>query len=130
LGRIGQLAAPLSRTSLLDLLKSTYQRNELPIIEKTPQESYQTIAIIGGSGSSLMEAVASHDVDVFLTGDITYHTAQALEDIPMMTVYVGHYTENIFAKKVAEVIQLLVNEKQWPVTVQATELNINPFRYE
>lgn len=130
LGRIGQLANPLSRTALLDLLKSTYQRNELPIIEKTPQESYQTIAIIGGSGSSLMEAVASQEVDVFLTGDITYHTAQALEDIPMMTVDVGHYTESIFAKKAAEVIQLLVNEKQWPVIVQATELNINPFRYE
>lgn len=130
LGRIGDLVKPLTREELLSLLKNTYHRNQLPVIEKHPKDTYQTIAIIGGSGSSLMDAVAAQNVDVFLTGDITYHTAQSLEDIPMMTVDVGHYTESIFAKNAAKVVQLLVNEKQWPVEVQATELNINPFTYE
>lgn len=130
LGRIGEFTTPIDRADLIQLLKTTYQRQELPIIEKTPKDAYQTVAIIGGSGSSLMDQVQSQNVDVFLTGDITYHTAQSLEDCSMMTVDIGHYAEVIFAKKAAEVIQLLVNDKQWTIGVQPTTLNINPFKYE
>ena len=51
LGRVGNLPQALNRQALLDLLKSTYGRTELPVVEAKPKDSYQRIALIGGSGT-------------------------------------------------------------------------------
>lgn len=130
LGRIGNLPEPLKRDELLKLLKKTYHRTQFPVIEKEAKELYQRIAIIGGGGSSWLDYVKEQEVDVFLTGDISYHTAQACEDLPIMTVDVGHYTENIFAKKMAEEIDKLIGQNDYKVSVISSKSEINPFKYE
>lgn len=130
LGRIGEFTKPIERQALIDLLKHIYMRTELPIIERIPKETYQTVAIIGGSGTSFFNELCSEKIDVFLTGDITYHTAQLFEDTDFMTVDVGHYSEVIFAKKMNEVLMQLIQEEHWNITTQATTKQINPFKYE
>ncbi|MBF6625938.1 Nif3-like dinuclear metal center hexameric protein [Aerococcaceae bacterium zg-BR9] len=130
LGRIGELPKPLSRDALLNLLKTTYHRTQLPVIEMTPKESYQRIALIGGAGSSYAHLAATLKADVYLTGDITYHAAQACEQLPLMTVDVGHYTEVIFAKKMAALLNDAATAQQWDIEATPTTININPFKYE
>lgn len=130
IGRIGQWQQPLTRSELLHLLKSTYHRQDFPMIEKTQKAFYQTVAIIGGSGVSYIDEVSRHDIDVFLTGDIKYHDAQLCEKYEFMTVDIGHYAEIIFNIKMAEIIHTTIEEKQWSISVQPSQKNVNPFHYE
>ncbi|MBR7928104.1 Nif3-like dinuclear metal center hexameric protein [Aerococcaceae bacterium zg-ZUI334] len=130
LGRIGELPQPVSRDTLLELLKATYGRTQFPVIETTPKAMYQRIALIGGAGSSYAHLAAKLEADVYLTGDITYHAAQACEQLPLMTVDVGHYTEVIFAKKMAALLNDAAEQKQWKIEAKPTTININPFKYE
>lgn len=130
IGRIGQWQHPLTKAELLQLLKTTYHRQNFAVIEKTQKSFYKTVAIIGGSGVSYIDEVSKHNIDVFLTGDIKYHDAQVCEKYAFTTVDIGHYAEIIFNEKMAEVIDELIKQKQWSIDVQPSQENVNPFHYE
>lgn len=130
IGRIGRLPQPLSRVDLLNLLKKSYSRTQLPVVEKDPKDWYETIALVGGAGIGYLSLARQAGADVFLTGDISYHAAQGAEDEPLMTVDVGHYTESIFGEKLAEVLNEAKLKEEWPIEIEACPLNLNPFTYE
>lgn len=130
IGRIGDLPQALTREELINLLKRTFSRTQLAIIERQPKKEYRTIGLVGGSGNQYASMAAQQGADVFLTGDISYHSAQGHEDLEMMTVDIGHYAENIFAKEASRVIEELVEKNQWQIESVASTTNINPFRYE
>ncbi|MDO4432149.1 MAG: Nif3-like dinuclear metal center hexameric protein [Aerococcaceae bacterium] len=126
IGRIGNLPLPLTRPQLIEQLKTTYHRSELPIIEAKARSTYQRIAILGGSGSDYVQFAADKQADVFITGDISYHHAHTCYDSGLMTVDAGHYIENIFISKMATILQ-----QQFPeITVIASKQITNPFTYE
>ncbi|MDD4526944.1 MAG: Nif3-like dinuclear metal center hexameric protein [Candidatus Margulisbacteria bacterium] len=49
------------------------------------------IAFSGGSGASLVAKVAAMDIDLFITGDIDYHTAVDAEELGLSILDIGHY---------------------------------------
>ena len=51
LGRVGRLSQALNRKDFLDHLMATLQVDQVKVIEQTPRESYERVAVIGGSGS-------------------------------------------------------------------------------
>ena len=128
IGRIGNLPQAISRTELLELLKKTYHRRELLVIEAEPKASYQRIAILGGAGAApeYIQAAGNKQADVYLTGDISYHRAQLCREYPMMTVDVGHYMESIFIERMPELLEKLGLEIE---VVRSTSVT-NPFTYE
>lgn len=132
LGRVGNLPQALNRQALLALLKSSYGRTELPVVEAKPKDSYQRIALIGGSGTQpeYIQAAAQSQADVFLTGDISYHRAQLCYQEDMMTVDVGHYVESIFKEKMPAFLTQLAQEQGFDYQVIPSQASTNPFRYE
>lgn len=130
IGRVGQLKTALNRQELLELLKATYQRQQLVVIEKEAKESYQTVGIVGGSGASFMKEAATKNVDVFITGDVSYHQGHDFYETGYMTIDAGHYIEAIFVPGLTKELQALVQAKQWDITVTASQENTNPFSYE
>ncbi len=56
------------------------------------------VAITGGSGSSLMDECLNKDIDLYITGDVTY--SRGLEAIRkgINILDVGHHVENLFYK--------------------------------
>jgi len=131
-GLVGNLPQALKRQDLLNLLKSTYGRTELPVVEAKPKDSYQRIALIGGSGTQpeYIQAAAQSQADVFLTGDISYHRAQLCYQEDMMTVDVGHYVESIFKEKMPAFLTQLAQEQGFDYQVIPSQASTNPFRYE
>ena len=125
LGRVGNLPQPLDRTSLIQLLKKTYGLSQLAIIEQWPRNTYQRIAILGGSGSSYVHDAVAQNADVFLTGDVKYHQAHKCYDENIMTVDVGHYVESIFIERMA----IYLADKTSLEVIPSRE-NTNPFQYE
>ena len=77
IGRIVYLKEPISREDLIKRIKERLETNYVRFIGR--KDSYKKIAFCSGSGSSLISD--AKDCDVYITGDITYHTAlQAYEE--------------------------------------------------
>ena len=129
LGRVGRLSQAPNRQDFLDHLMATLQVDQVKLIEQTPRESYERVAVIGGSGSDFIEAVAQADVDAFITGDITYHRGHDFYEQDWMTVDAGHHIEHHFADFLVEKLQQCSIIKGWNIEVVASQVTSDPFEY-
>lgn len=130
IGRIGLLPLPLEREAVLNLVKQQFSREGLTVIEQTPKESYQKVGLVGGAGSSFIDAAIKQEVDLFITGDISYHQGHEFYDAGFMTIDAGHYIEAIFVPRLTENLQQLVQQNNWDIEIVASQENTNPFSYE
>ena len=63
----------------------------------------KTVALCGGSGISYLTAAKKAGADVYITGDVKYHDAQAAKELGIMVVDAGHFgTERWITKALAE----------------------------
>ena len=89
----------------------------------------QKVAVLGGSGSRYVSAACLKGADVFITGDIDYHTAlDALAD-GIALIDPGHNAEKIMKKRVAEYLQAELAAKRYDTRVSASQVNTEPFRF-
>jgi len=57
------------------------------------------VALCTGSGGSLLEQVSRKDADLYITGDITYHTALRAKELRLNVLDVEHFdTEKFFVE--------------------------------
>jgi putative NIF3 family GTP cyclohydrolase 1 type 2 len=54
-------------------------------------DTVRRIACCPGSGASFVQRAAQTQAQVFLTGDLKYHDAQAVQDYGLLVVDVGHF---------------------------------------
>ena len=92
---------------------------------KVKKSHIETIAIIGGSGSSYLTEVEKLDVDAFVSADISYHNFHRVEG-KLLLVDVGHYEMEQFVAKA--IYNLLKNEIQ-KVEFHYSKIYTNPVRY-
>ena len=57
------------------------------------------MAICGGSGQSFYKDALAKGADVYITGDIYYHTAQDMLSDGLLALDPGHYIEVLFCRK-------------------------------
>ena len=87
-GCIGRMPKALSWPELsarLNTLVGTPQRLVGPI-----PDAVRTVAYCPGSGADLGPAAFARGADIYLTGDLKYHQAQAVQDLGL-TLDVGHF---------------------------------------
>ena len=87
-GLIGDLPVAQPIESFLDKIWALVPRSFLTFIGKTPERA-RRVAYCTGSGSSLAWRAFAQGADVYLTGDVTHHTA--LDIAPLgLTIDCGH----------------------------------------
>mgnify|MGYP001026331637 FL=1 len=108
IGVCGELASPLfSDTFYTKLCKFLPHTRPFFSIGKLP-ESIKSIALCGGSGSSLMDEAKNFGADCLITGDTKYHTALDLtqESKDFAIIEVGHHSlEEEMMKRFALILQ-------------------------
>ncbi|MGL4951487.1 MAG: Nif3-like dinuclear metal center hexameric protein [Mycoplasma sp.] len=92
-------------------VKEKYKLSSVSYLTKFENNEINKIAICSGSGGSLLEEVAKIDVDVFLTGDIKYHTWLDSEFIELPLLEINHNVENIFIDIVANDLKEIISNK-------------------
>lgn len=93
-GMIGELPEAMGKMDFLKMLKQQLGCNALQFTAKGPSQ-IRKVALCGGSGSFLISTAKAAGADVFITGDITYHSYfDAAETF--MIVNVGHYESEQF----------------------------------
>ena len=75
-------------------LKARYIR-----LIKSNNRKIKKVALCTGSGGSLLEQVSRKNVDLYLTGDITYHTALRAKELGLNVLDIEHFdTEKFFGE--------------------------------
>ncbi len=121
IGRYGTVET-ISLDAFVKQVKQTFNLDSVKVIGKT-DKTIEKVAISGGSGSHHMYAAKKMNCDVYLTGDITYHTALDAIQLGITLIDVGHHVEKVF---VDEIVQML--GKQFPdVSFVASEIDSNPY---
>lgn len=117
IGRVGYLPSQMTRDEAIQYIKDTFQRDFLTVVEKSVKEEYNKVAIVGGAGGSMLSQIAENNVDIYITGDMTYHVAQSAYDIDMMTIDAGHYIEHIFVSKMATLLEQWSQDNLWGIDI-------------
>ena len=131
IGRIGNIrpqtfeefASHLKEVFGLDSLRMVYYK------ETDLQKTISRVAICGGSGQSFYYDALAKGADVYITGDIYYHTAQDMLSDGLLALDPGHYIEVLFVKKIAELLNEWKKEKSWSLEVIASQASTNPFHH-
>jgi dinuclear metal center YbgI/SA1388 family protein len=86
-------------------------------------------AVCSGSGSSLLTAFFASQADVFLSGDIKYHDARAIENAGKALVDIGHFaSEHLIVDAFAARLQQTMDDEDKRVRVEPYLLEKDPFQ--
>ena len=112
LGRYGQLPETMTLEECAGFVKQQFQ---LPFVKVygNPKTRVSRAAICTGSGKSLIKAVLKSQAEVYITGDMYYHSAIDAVAQGICVIDAGHYgTEYIFMEYMKEELQRRIPEAE------------------
>ena len=86
--RIGKLTTTLTAEQLAHKIKGILGLKAVKLSGKYKQ--VLTVAVCGGSGSSLLSLAKTHGADILVTGDVGYHDAQTAQGLDIALMDIGH----------------------------------------
>lgn len=114
-GRRGRLINKIILKDYALQVKASLGVQSLRVVGDLEQE-IQNIAVISGSGASLMGYVLSRNIDVLVTGDLKYHEAKDAEAAGLAVIDAGHQgTEAIVVSLLYDYLSTRFKSKQLPV---------------
>lgn len=131
IGRVGNLANPLSTNEFIQKVKQTFELEGLRVVyPKQPKDSIQRVAICGGSAEKFYKDALRQQADVYITGDVYYHTAHDMQETGMLVLDPGHYIESLCKEKMVELFNQWKDEEDWDVSFFSSEVSTNPFSFK
>lgn len=129
LGRVGNLAEPMALPDFIEKVKVAFDLTDVRLIEADDSpRMIQRVAICGGSGEKFYLDALRQKADVYLTGDVYYHTAHDMQAAGLTVIDPGHHIEKLCVPKFVDLINTWKQELNWGVEVIASETNTNPFK--
>lgn len=129
IGRVGTLATPKTLTEFSTQVKEAFDLDGLRIVPVCPEPIIKTVAICGGSGGSLYPKAVAAKADVYITGDIYYHTAHDMQAQGLAAIDPGHHIEK---RCILTFVEKMVEWKQvegWDLEIIGSTTNTNPFYF-
>lgn len=127
LGRVGYIEETT-------LEKFAQQVKDLLEVEKVRvignlKSKVRKVAVVGGDGNKYYSQAKFHGADVYVTGDIYYHTAHDALMAGLNMIDPGHNVEKVMKKGVAAVMARLCTEKGYDVDFIPSEIKTDPFTF-
>lgn len=127
LGRIGWLDPPQTVGELVEPIKRCLNVANVRIAGDV-HLNVRRAAVCSGAGSSLMEAFLSSDAQVYVSGDLRYHDARAVEEAGRALIDVGHFaSEQIIVDSLVEWLRRAAKKAKWEVSIEPCGLEQDPF---
>lgn len=129
IGRVGdidpvtleQFALKVKKTFSLDAVRLIRYDNHNPSISR--------VAICGGSGDDFYKDALAKGADLYVTGDIYYHTAQEMLTEGLFAIDPGHHIEALFVSNICQLLEEWKNEDNWAVDIVVSQASTNPFSH-
>ena len=124
LGVVGRLKEKMTLDALCSKVKQAFH---LDTVRVTGHDDtlIDKIAILGGSGEKFIKQAIAKDIDVYITGDMTFHQAQDAYEMGLSVIDAGHYIEEIMKQATLEYISKQCGEIECIIS----KIDTNPFRY-
>ncbi|MBL1229451.1 Nif3-like dinuclear metal center hexameric protein [Enterococcus sp. BWB1-3] len=128
LGRIGELNEAVTLTEFIKLVKNKFGVEGLRLITKDEEKKIKKVAICGGSGEKFYREALNKGADVYITGDVYYHTAHDMEEEGLTVIDPGHHIEELCMPELVKLFNQWKKDYTWEVTFIQSEVNTNPFK--
>ncbi len=122
IGRFGKIDK-IDFNDFVKKVKEVFDLKSVKVIGNT-DKMLETVAISAGSGSHHMYAAKKKNCDVYITGDITYHTASDAIQLGITLIDVGHHIEVAFVNEVAGLLQAKFKE----IDIIKSKVDTNPYQ--
>jgi dinuclear metal center YbgI/SA1388 family protein len=129
MGRIGSLENPISLEQLALSLKS--QLN-LAVVKYSgdPRAMIRRVAVCSGAGSSLLDIFLNSDAQVYVSGDLRYHDARAIEEVGRGLIDVGHFpSEKIITDVLVDQLNYHARRAGWSMIIEPCRIEQDVFRF-
>ncbi|MGT2894457.1 Nif3-like dinuclear metal center hexameric protein [Streptococcus downei] len=129
IGRVGNIR-PQSLEDLALNVKSVFGLDSIRLVRYDgANPTISRVAICGGSGQSFYQDALAKGAQVYITGDIYYHTAQDMLTDGLLALDPGHYIEVLFIEKLVEKMTAWKLEAGWDVEIIPSQASTNPFSH-
>ena len=129
LGRVGELESPLPLGALAAKLKAALNLSAVKMVGKADRV-VETVAVCSGSGASLMTAAIATGAEVYVSGDLGYHTARDAQQAGIGLIDIGHFgSEHLVVDVLAALIRDSAEASGLSATVEAVDMEKDPFDY-
>lgn len=117
LGEFIKLACEITNTPLHEVRFTGYRGKNI-----------RKVGLCAGSGSEFLSNAFNAGCDVFVTGDVKYHTAQDSLELGIPIVDMGHFhTEKSFAEQAVKIYGSKINTIENSIEFIPSEVDVNPF---
>ncbi len=123
LGKVGE-TKPLMMSEYIDIVKSVFNVKNARFIGDI-NKVVNKVAITGGSGSSTIYSASKANVDLLITGDISYHQAHDALAINLNVLDIGHNIEKFFVHE----LKTILENKGVEADILISVVNTNPYKF-
>ncbi|WP_165210507.1 Nif3-like dinuclear metal center hexameric protein [Streptococcus tangpeifui] len=129
IGRVGNIH-PQSLEDLALKVKAAFDLDSVRLVcYNGANPTVSRIAICGGSGQNFYQDALAKGAQVFITGDIYYHTAQDMLTDGLLAIDPGHHIEVLFIEKLLVKLTAWKEAAGWDLDILPSQSSTNPFSH-
>lgn len=91
--KISNIKDEVALDEFVEKIKLSLGSGRMKLINPNNIETVRNIALCAGAGGSYIKLLADYDVDLFITGDLKYHSALEVRDFAVLDV--GHFESEL-----------------------------------
>ncbi|MFC6181928.1 Nif3-like dinuclear metal center hexameric protein [Lactiplantibacillus daowaiensis] len=129
MGRIGDLAKPMTVQDFAAECKRVFHVDGLRLVSQHPDQLIQRVAVLGGDGGKFYHDALQKGAQVYVTGDVYYHTGHDMLASGLSVIDPGHHIESICKPHLTQLFKQWQVAEDWPLKVVASQLNTDPFTF-
>ncbi|MGG1400519.1 Nif3-like dinuclear metal center hexameric protein [Bacillus salipaludis] len=127
LGRIGTIQQ-MTLKEFTEKVKNALEVDQVRVVGDLTAK-IKKVAVLGGDGNKYLTQAKFSGADVYVTGDIYYHTAHDAMMLGLNMIDPGHNVEKVMKKGVTAVLQKMCEESGYLVEIFPSEINTDPFTF-
>lgn len=129
MGRIGNLKTPLPLRDFIQQIKNVHHLDGLRVVSPNLDQTVSRVAVLGGDGGSFYRQALKLGAEVYITGDVYYHTAHDILAAGLTVIDPGHHMESICKSHLTALIRDWAQKEQWQIAVESSIMNTDPFQF-
>ncbi|MEH7302078.1 Nif3-like dinuclear metal center hexameric protein [Neobacillus drentensis] len=127
LGRIGKVSE-MTLGEFAEKVKTALDVEQVRVVGDLASK-VRKVAVLGGDGNKYFMNAKFKGADVYVTGDIYYHTAHDAMMQGLNMIDPGHNVEKVMKKGLTAALQKMCREEGYEVEIFPSEVNTDPFQF-